>query len=162
MASVLSGPGLRFLYRSEEGVIDRRVWWLGVAPLASVLVLLNLGWRALAPYAGRGLDERAFLDPLTLAAYVYLLVMAFATILIAVCFVVLSMKRLRDRGRPPGLAGALPLAALLAGAGAWLEPQVGGGTVSTLSMAAFAFLVVATVWTVVEMGVLPGRDGEEP
>ena len=162
MASVLSGPGLRFLYRSEEGVIDRRVWWLGVAPLASVLVLLNLGWRVLAPYAGRGLDERAFLDPLTLAAYIYLLVMAFATILIAVCFVILSMKRLRDRGRPPGLAGALPLAALLAAAGAWLEPQVGGGTVSTLNMAAFAFLVVAVVWTVVEMGVLPGRDGEEP
>lgn len=159
MASVISGEGLRFLYRSEEGVIDRRVWWLGVAPLASILVVLSFGWMALAPYAGRGLDERAFLDPLTLAAYVYLTIMAFATILIAVCFVMLSMKRLRDRGRPTGLAGALPLAALLAGAGAWLEPQAGGGLVSTLAFAGYLLLLAAAVWTIIEMGVLRGRAG---
>lgn len=157
MTSVLSGPGLRFLYRSEEGVIDRRVWWLGVLPLASVLGVLNVGWAILAPYARRGLDERAFLDPLTLAAYLYLMVFAFATILICVCFVMLSMKRLRDRSRPPGLAGALPLAALLAGAASWLEPQVGGGVVPALAVAAYVFLAAAFTWTIVEMGVLTGR-----
>ncbi len=158
MASVLSGEGLRFLYRSEEGVIGRKVWWLGVAPLAALLFAMTAIWLALEPYARRGLDERAFLDPMTIVAYVYLATFAFVVIFIAVCFVMLSMKRLRDRGRPTALAGALPLTALLAGAANWLEPQVGGGSVSMLAMLAWIALAAALVWTIVEMGVLRGRQ----
>jgi uncharacterized membrane protein YhaH (DUF805 family) len=158
MASVLSGEGLRFLYRNEEGVIDRRVWWLGVAPLASIIFVMTLVWFVLEPYSKRGLDERAFLDPMTIVAYVYLLIFAFAVILIAVCFVILSMKRLRDRGRPPGLAGALPLAALLAGAANWLEPQIDGTIVPLLAILSWIALALALVWTIVEMGVLKGRS----
>ncbi len=157
MASVLSGEGLRFLYRSEEGVIDRRTWWLGVAPLASVLFAMTIGWFALAPFAKRGLDERAFLDPMTIFAYFYLVVFAFVVFFAAVCFVILSMKRLRDRGRPTGLAGALPLALLLAGAANWLEPQVDGAVVSALAILAWIALAAALAWTIVEMGLLRGR-----
>ena len=157
MASVLSGAGLRFLYRSEEGVIDRRVWWLGAMPLAAVLFAMTMIWLALEPYAKRGLDERAFLDPMTLAAYIYLAIFAFAVLLITVCFVMLSMKRLRDRGRPSGLAGALPLMALLAGAANWLEPQVNVPLVTTLATLSWIALAAALVWTIVEMGVLAGR-----
>lgn len=156
MASLVSAEGLRFLYRTEEGVIGRKVWWLGVLPLASLAIALTAGWIVLDPYARRGLDERAFLDPMTIFAYVYLGLYAFATILIAVCFVVLSMKRLRDRGRPPALAGAPPLAALLAGSAAWLEPQVGGAVVPVLAMLANGFLVAVFAWAIVEMGVLRG------
>ena len=157
MASVLSGEGLRFLYRSEEGVIDRRVWWLGAAPLAAILFVMTMIWFALEPYARRGLDERAFLDPLTIVAYLYLAAFAFAVIFASVCFVILSMKRLRDRGRPPGLAGALPLAALLAGAANWLEPQIDASLVSTLALLSWIALAAAIVWTIVEMGVMKGR-----
>jgi uncharacterized membrane protein YhaH (DUF805 family) len=158
MASVLSGEGLRFLYRSEEGVIDRRVWWLGVMPLASILFVMTAIWFVLEPFAKRGLDERAFLDPLTLAAYVYLICFAFAVLFAAVCFVMLSMKRLRDRARPPGLAGAFPLVALLTGAANWIEPQVGSPLVSTIALLCWVTLGVALLWTVVEMGLLKGRS----
>ncbi len=158
MASVLSGEGLRFLYRSEEGVIGRRVWWLGVAPLASILFVLTAIWFVLEPFAKRGLDERAFLDPLTLAAYIYLVCYAFAVIFIAVCFVMLSMKRLRDRGRPPGLAGVAPLAALLAGAASWIEPQVGSPLVTTIALLSWLALGLAVAWSVIEMGLLKGRS----
>ena len=158
MASVLSGEGLRFLYRSEEGVIDRRVWWLGVTPLAAILFVMTALWFVLSPYAKRGLDERALLDAMTLTAYIYLVVFAFAVIFICVCFVILSMKRLRDRGRPPGLAGALPLTALLAGAANWLAPQVDGALVSTLLIVSLVALAAAIVWTIVEMGVLQGES----
>lgn len=158
MASILSGEGLRFLYRSEQGVIDRRVWWLGVTPLASILFVTTVVWRALEPFAKRGLDERAFLDPLTLAAYVYLLCYAFVVLFMTVCFVMLSMKRLRDRGRPTGLAGAAPLAALLAGAASWIEPQVNSPLVSTIEIWAWVALGLSVVWTVVEMGLLKGRS----
>ncbi len=157
MASVLSGEGLRFLYRSEEGVIDRRVWWLGAIPLAAILFVMTAIWLALEPYARRGLDERAFLDKMTLAAYIYLAVFAFAVLLITVCFVMLSMKRLRDRGRPTGLAGALPLMALLTGGANWLEPQVNVPLVTTLATLSWIALGAALVWTIVEMGVLAGR-----
>ncbi len=153
MASFLSGASLRFLYRSEEGVIDRRLWWLGVAPLASILLVLTLVWMILSPWAGRGLDDRAFLDPRTMAAYIFLVVYAFAVLLITVCYVMLSMKRLRDRGRPTGLAGALPLAALLAGAAHWVQPQVPGVPL-WLVIACDLVLVAAAVWSVVEMGLL--------
>jgi uncharacterized membrane protein YhaH (DUF805 family) len=158
MASVLSGAGLRFLYRSEDGVIDRRLWWLGVAPIASILFATTAGWFALAPFARRGLDERAFLDPMTIVAYIYLAIFAFVVIFAAVCFVMLSMKRLRDRGRPPGLAGLLPLTALFASAINWLEPQVDGVVVPTLAIISWIALVLALAWTIVEMGVLKGRS----
>ncbi len=158
MASVLSGAGLRFLYRSEEGVIGRRVWWLGVAPIASILFVTTAIWLVLEPFAKRGLDERAFLDPLTLAAYIYLVCYAFLVLFTTVCFVMLSMKRLRDRGRPPGLAGALPLVALLTGAANWVEPQVGSPLVTTIAFLCWVALGAALLWSIIEMGLLKGRS----
>ncbi|HEY8578755.1 MAG TPA: hypothetical protein VIL72_02640 [Beijerinckiaceae bacterium] len=157
MAALLSGEGLRTLYRSEEGVVDRRVWWLGLAPLGAALLLLTLGWLALRPYAGRGLDERAFLDPLTLVAMAFLIFYSFAVMLIAVCFVNLSMKRLRDRGRAPMLASLPPLAVLASGAAHWMR----GFSLDAFPVWAVWLcdigLVAVLVWAVVEMGVLRGR-----
>lgn len=154
MASVLSRQGLRFLYRTEEGVISRALWWSGLAPLASILTILSAIWIMLSPYANRGLDERAFLDPMTAVAYVFLMFFAFAVMLIAVCFVMLSMKRLRARGRPAGLAGIPLLAALLAGAVHWLEPQMSGAVPMWAVYAADGLLLASIVWAIVDMGVL--------
>ncbi|MDB5570507.1 MAG: hypothetical protein JWN93_1690 [Hyphomicrobiales bacterium] len=158
MASFMTGGSLRFLYRSEEGVIDRRLWWLGLVPLASLLVVLTAIWLALAPWTGKGLDERAFLDPRTIAAYLFLMVYAFAVILITVCYVMLSMKRLRDRALPTGLAGALPLAALLDGALRWVQPQV-PDVPFWLVVVCDLVLVAVVAWTVFELGLRESRRG---
>ena len=154
MASVLSRQGLRFLYRTEEGVISRALWWSGLAPLLSILVILSATWVTLAPYARRGLDERAFLDPMTGVAYAFLMFFAFAIMLATVCFVMLSMKRLRARGRPAGFAGFPPLATLLAGALHWLEPQMAGAVPLWAVYAADGVLLASIVWAILDMGVL--------
>jgi hypothetical protein len=154
MAAVFSREGLRFLYRSEEGEIGRGLWWLGLAPLVSAITAMTFVWLALLPYAGRGLDERAFLDPLTAVAYLFLTLYAFSILLASVCFVLLSMKRLRARARPVGLAGLPPLAALLAGAAHWLEPQMGGAVPLWAVYACDGLLALALVWAVLDMGVL--------
>lgn len=124
MASVLSAQGFRFLFRTDEGRIGRQVWWLGTILLVSIVIVLALGWLALSPYAHRTLDERKLLDTMTLVSYTYLMMYAFAVLLIAVCYVNLSAKRLRDGGVLPGLAGAAPLAIFLALAAHWLQPRV--------------------------------------
>ena len=103
-------------------------------------------------------NERAFLDPRTIAAYLFLMVYAFAVILITVCYVMLSMKRLRDRALPTGLAGALPLAALLDGALRWVQPQV-PDVPFWLVVVCDLVLVAVVAWTVFELGLRESRRG---
>ena len=55
-------PTFTFLFRTDAGRIDRPTWWRGTIMLAGPLVLATLGWIALAPWAHRGLDERALVD----------------------------------------------------------------------------------------------------
>ncbi len=153
MSGIFTRESLRFLYRSDEGEIGRATWWGGLAPLVILLAILTIIWLVLAPWANRGLDERAFIDPRTLAAYVYLLFYAFAIFLIAVCYTNLSAKRFRARGKPPGLAGLLPLAALLSGAAHWLYPRVADVMPWFLVAGCDLALVAVLVWHVVELGL---------
>ncbi len=143
---------LHFLFRTEAGEIGRAQWWRGVAILVVPLVLLTAGWLWLEPYANRGLDQRKLIDAATLGTYIYLVIFAFAVIFIAVCFVMLSGKRLRARRRQPALAGALPLAMLITGAAAWLQPRVADvmprGVVLACDMAAIAIVG----WFIWELG----------
>lgn len=142
-----------FLFRADQGLLNRRDWWRGVAILALPLVLLTLGWQFLAPYANRGLDQRKLVDAMTILTFVYLMIFAFAVILIAVCFVTVTTKRLRARGRPTGLAGLLPLAALIAGAAHWLQPRVSESMPWAIVVACdFALLAVA-LWCIVDLGI---------
>ena len=152
MGEPAAPAGLRFLFRAEEGSIGRGDWRRGAAILALLLVALFAGWRFLAPWANRGLDQRGFIDPMTIITYVYLIVYAFAAILIAVCYVNLSGKRLRARALPPGLAGLLPLAALFSGAAHWLQPRVAEAMPFWIVVACDLALATVFVWSLVELG----------
>ena len=91
------------------------------------LLIATIVWIAIAPFAHRDLERgSALVDPAALAVYVYLLLYAFAVILIAVCYYNLSAKRFRARALTPGLAGLVPLAALLAGSTHWIVPRSEG------------------------------------
>ena len=160
MTGIFTRDGLHYLYRNDQGGLSRAAWWSGLAPLASLLVVLTLIWLALAPWGRRGLDERALLDARTIAAYVYLAIYAFAVILIAVCYTNLSAKRLRTRGRWPAMAGMLPLAALLAGAAHWLYPRVAEVMPYALVAGCDAVLIGVIIWHVVDLGVLEARRGK--
>jgi len=143
----------RFLYRTEQGRIDRARWISGATALVVILALgVALLWMVL-PYANRPLSERAFYDPLTFAANFYILVFAAATILLAVSWTNLSAKRFRDRGRPAplGLAGLMPLAGLLAGAAHWLQPRVAEAMPRWTVWGCDVLLVVVAVWTLAEL-----------
>ncbi len=153
MSGIFSRESLNFLYRQDEGTLSRAAWWAGLAPLVSLLVVLTVVWLLLAPWGQRGLDERAFLDPRTIVTYLYLMIYTFAVILIAICYTNLSAKRFLARGRIGGLAGLLPLAALLAGALNWLYPRVAETMPYWTVIAADIVLIGVIVWHVVDLGL---------
>ncbi len=160
MSGFLSRDNLRFLYRTEEGEIGAPAWWSGVAILGSLLVPMTAIWLLLKPYSTRGLDERAFIDPLTLAAYVYLIFYALIVVLIAVCYTNLSAKRFRAAGwrlGPVGLASLLPLFALLAGAAHWLYPRSQDSLTFALVVVCDLALIAIALWHVVVLGLIKQR-----
>ncbi len=144
--------GFSFLFRSDQGRIDAPTWWRGSAGLGAVLAALTAVWLYLSPSAYRSLGTTPFLAWWTLTAYAYLLLYAFAVLLIAVCYTNLSAKRWRDRGRPASFAGLLPLAALVTGAAHWLQPRVTEFIPYWYVLGTDLLLVGLLVWTVVELG----------
>ena len=143
----------RFLYRTDKGRIDRAGWLRAATPLALSFALTTAIVLAILPWANRPLSERAFLDPAALAANTYIIAYAALTILTGISWVNLGAKRFRDRGRPAplALAGLLPLAMLLAGAAAWLQPRVAEVMPRATVWACEAALVVVAIWTALEM-----------
>ena len=146
-------PGFRFLYRSDQGRIYRAGWLRASAPLALSFVVTTAIMLALLPWANRPLTERAFFDPAALASNIYIMAYAALTIFTAISWVNLGAKRFRDRGRPAplALAGLLPLAMLVAGAAAWLQPRVTEVMPRGTVWACEAALVVVAIWTALEM-----------
>ena len=144
---------MRFLYRSDQGRIDRPAWWRAQAPLAALLLALTLVWRLAEPYAHRSLAETQLIDARAIAAYTYLICYAFAALLLMVCSYCVSAKRFRDRGRPAGFAGIWPLAALLLGALVWTQPQDGGMFPLWIVQAGAAGFAGVAAWSVYELGV---------
>lgn len=145
--------GFRFLYRTDKGRIDRAGWLRAAAPLAISFAVSTAIMLAVLPWANRPLTERAFFDPAALASNTYILAYAALTIFTAISWVNLGAKRFRDRGRPAplGLAGLLPLAMLVAGAAAWLQPRVAEVMPRASVWACEAALVAIAVWTALEM-----------
>ena len=152
----------RFLFRSEDGVIDAPTWRFHAGWLAALLLALTLVWLVLRPYAHHDLSQSAFLAPLTIIAFAYLIIFTFAVLLIAISFTMLSMKRLRDRREPVGLGGLVPLLALFAGALHFLQPQATDVISWWYLVITDVALAAAIVWTVVDCGFKPGRGTSGP
>lgn len=144
---------LRFLYRSEQGRIGKRAWWQGVAILAAILMVFSLGWRLVAPFANRGLNERAMLDPMTVVTYSYSLVYALVIALCAVSYTMLTIKRMRDRGRSTSWAGLVPLMVFLSGATHWLQPRVKEVMSYNWVYGIDLLLLAAIIWTIFDIGM---------
>ncbi len=150
----------RFLYRTDQGLIGQKTWWIGTLSLGAIFALLTFIGVLLAPFARHDLATTPFLDLRVIAAYFYLTVYMFALIVVAISFYNLSAKRWRDRGKPSALAGVLPFVALLSGAAHWLYPQMGGEVPAWSVYAIDAALCVLVIWTVVELGLLPAKESD--
>lgn len=126
MADWPSSARLRFLFRTDQGRIDRDTWRRGALGLLAILAPFLGIWLLLAPYANHDLSKTPLFDPMVALAYSYLLFFAFVGMLIAISFVNLSAKRFRDLGRPAplGLASLSPLAIFLDGAARWLQVRI--------------------------------------
>lgn len=159
MAEPAPNLSLNFLFRQDQGVITRQIWWAGTLGLALVLTVLSDIWFAISGNAYRTLDNTPLLDTATLLTFIYLTFFALATILIGVCHYNLSAKRLRARALPTGLAGLLPLAALLWGAAQWLQPRVADVMPGWTLWAADAALAAVLAFAVAQMGVLKDAEG---
>lgn len=160
MASWPSSERVAFLYRTEQGRIDRAGWRRGAAGLVALLIPLTLIWFALSPYTEHDLAKSPFFVWQTVAAYAYLTVYALAVLLISASWVNLSAKRFRALGRPAplGLAGLLPLAALLAGAAHWLQPRV-AEVMPRWHVTIFDLVLAAVAaWSLLELGYKRGAD----
>ncbi|MGJ0391564.1 MAG: hypothetical protein ACR650_02195 [Methylocystis sp.] len=149
---------IRFLYRTEQGRIDRVTWLKGAGALATVLAPFYLSWLALSPYTAHDLATDPFFVPMTVVAYAFVIVYAFVIILVAVSYVNLSAKRFRDLGRewPVALAGLAPLAALIDAATRWLQPRVAEVMPVYWVWGVDAALVGVIGWTVYELGFKEG------
>jgi uncharacterized membrane protein YhaH (DUF805 family) len=146
---------IRFLYRTEEGRIDRATWLRGAGALAAILLPFVLLWFPLAPYTAHDLATDPFFVPMTAVAYAYVLLYTFVILLVSVCYVNLSAKRFRDLGRPApvAFAGLLPLMALIAGATHWLQSRVAEVMPRFWVWGVDALLVAVIAWSVYELGV---------
>jgi uncharacterized membrane protein YhaH (DUF805 family) len=150
----LDAERIRFLYRTDQGHIDRATWRRGALALAGVLAPFTLIWLALEPYTAHDLAKSPLWVPMTAAAYAYLLFYALIVLLVAISFVNLSAKRFRDRGWPAplALAGLFPFAALLDGAAHWYPLLVEEAAPRWHMYPFDAALTVTAIWTLVELG----------
>lgn len=157
MAVSAQVTSFRFLFREDRGRIGRQTWWMGTLALGAVLALLTGVWLLVSRGVTGAFDTTQTDVARTVFASLYLILFACGILLIAVCHYMLGAKRLNDRARPAGLAGLLPLAALLTGAVHWLQPRMEGAMPGWSVWVADGLMAAVVVWVVVEMGVLTGR-----
>ena len=151
---------LTFLFRTDQGVIGRGMWWRSTIFLLGCLAVLSGVWMEVGKFAYEAQAPAAraeLFDANIFAAYAYLVFYGFCVMLIAICHYNLSAKRWRARGKPPALAGLPPLLALFSGAAHWLYPRVSESMPYWTVSVTDAALVVVVLWSAVELGVL-GRD----
>ena len=147
----------RFLFRQDAGRIDAATWRFHAGWIAAVAVALTVGWLLLRPYAQHDLKTEAFIRWGTVAAFTYVILYAFALILLAICYTMLSIKRLRDIGRPTALAGLVPLFVFLAASLLFIRDQTPDVIVLPYVIALDVVLAIVVAWTVVELGFRDSR-----
>lgn len=157
MPHLLSRANFRFLYREDEGTLGRAAWWVAVAPPALTLIVMTLVWLAVMPPGARDPARDGFFDARSVATYAYLLVFAFATLIGFIMIYFVTAKRLRDRGKPPALAGLLPFALFFAGAMRWLAARSEGAITPPMLWALDVAALAAVIWTLIECGLKQGR-----
>ena len=147
----------RYLFRQENGRIGAATWRFHAGWIAAVTVALTVGWVLLRPYAQHDLKTEAFIRWITVAAFTYLILYAFALILLAICYTMLSIKRLRDLGQPTAFAGLVPLFVFLAACLLFMREQTPDVIVLPYVVALDVALAIVVVWTVVELGFRESR-----
>ena len=153
MAGFFGGHGFGFLFRRDDGVISRGIWWRGTLALLAPLLALTLVWLVIGAGAHTGFDASQAVIARTGLTYLYLVVFAAGILLIAICQYNLNAKRFRARRRLPGLAGVLPLAALLTGAVHWLAPRMDEAMPGWAVAGVDAAMLAVVVWNVVDLGI---------
>jgi hypothetical protein len=147
-----------FLFRSDTGEIDRATWMRYSGALAALAVALTLPWLWLREHIVHDLSKDKFFDLSIFSAYAYALIYAIALILLGVSYMNLTAKRFRALGwrSPLGLAGLLPLIALLAGA-LRLAPILSPAAVDIAPIwavwGAEALFAGVAGWTIWELGM---------
>ena len=152
----------RFLFRNEQGTVDAATWRLHAGWLLLLLAALTAGWFALRPYTHHDLATSPLFVPMVVVAFAYLIAYSFAVLVIAVSYVMLSMKRFRALHAPAALAGVVPLLALLAASAHFLRTQTPDVVAVWYVVALDVALVAATLWTAVELGIRPTLLRERP
>jgi uncharacterized membrane protein YhaH (DUF805 family) len=172
MASWPSSERIHFLYRTDQGRVDREEWRRGALALLAILSpFVGMGL-ALAPYTDHDLSKTPLFDPMVALAYSYLIVFAIVAMLVAISFVNLSAKRFRaiglqrtsegrpsltDRLPPLALASLIPLTAFLDGAAHWIQVRIEDVMPHWQVYPFDLCLVVVTAWTIYELGFAPER-----
>jgi uncharacterized membrane protein YhaH (DUF805 family) len=159
MASWPSSERIRFLFRNDQGRVDRDEWRRGALALLAVIAPFVALWLLLEPYTNHDLAKTPLFDPMVALAYSYLIVFAFVGILVAISFVNLSAKRFRAIGRPAplGLASLAPLAIFLDGAAHWLQVRIADAMPRWQVYPIDAAAILVLVWTIHELGFAPER-----
>ena len=140
----------RFLFRQEDGTVDAGTWRFHAGWLAVTAIAMTLVWLLLRPYAH--VDLKTGLRWITVVAFTYLIAYAFTLILLAICYTMLSIKRLRDRRLYTGLAGLVPLFILLAASLHFMREQTPDVIVLPYVVALDALLGMIVAWTVMQLG----------
>lgn len=112
-----------FLFRQAEGTISAPVWRRWTLALTGLCLALALIWAAIGPWTQRDLATQGLFDVKAFFAFVFLLLYALVVLLAQVSQYNLSAKRFCARGLRPAWAGVWPLAAFLAGAAFWAQPN---------------------------------------
>jgi len=160
MSLATERPSASFLFRRDEGRIDRDVWWYGSAWLGGIFAVLTVIGFLLAPYAKHDLSTTPLFTWPIFISYLYLIVYIFAVILISICHYNLSAKRWRDRGKPSAFAGLVSFFALVAGAAHWLHPQMEETVPMWMVIAADIGFMALLIWMIVELGFLPSKASD--
>jgi len=158
MSLAVETPSAGFLFRQEEGRIDKSLWWYGSLRLGGLFAALTVIAFFVLPYTKHDLSTTPLFTWPIFASYVYLILYLFAIILIGVCHYNLSAKRWRDRGKPAAFAGLVPFFAMFAGAVHWLHPQMVDAVPYWMVMLADAGFFALLIWMIIELGFLPSKD----
>jgi uncharacterized membrane protein YhaH (DUF805 family) len=154
MAGWPSAERIRFLFRDDQGRVDRETWRRAALALLALLAPFVGLWLALEPYTNHDLSKTPLFDPMVALAYTYLIFFAIIGTLIAVSLVNLSAKRFRDLGRPAplGLASLAPFAIFIDGAAHWLQVRIAEVMPHWQVYPFDAAAAFVVLWTIYELG----------